>query len=71
MDSFCDEKLPKLIVCGTNIVGDAVPRIIVCEPLKRSDIEPFSKSPQTDVPVSKSTNKQNESVLNCLLNYMT
>lgn len=51
--------LPKLIVCGTDM-GDAVPRIIVCEPLKKSDLEPFHKSSlRKDVPVSKKKKTRN------------
>lgn len=61
-DSFCEEMLPKLIVCGTDM-GDAVPRIIVCEPLKKSDLEPFHKSSlRNDVPVSEKTQKFKQSV---------
>ena len=43
---FSEEKLPKIIVCGSG-ADDNVPKIIVCEPMKDCDTQPF---PETKIP---------------------
>uniref|UniRef100_A0A1B6E9L3 Uncharacterized protein n=2 Tax=Clastoptera arizonana TaxID=38151 RepID=A0A1B6E9L3_9HEMI len=40
LERYSEEKLPKVIVCDVGSI-DKVPRIFVCEPIKKNDLQPF------------------------------